>query len=383
MTKKQTYSDMVRESLRFLSENTNITYFGPGSVAKALVEATNLEVSKLQDFILSSQENGFLSTAGGIYLDLFGEMLGVQRISERKASSSISDGSVRFYVDSGTLGSRLPNPSNPSQGLIPKNTTISTANGNVTFTVTADVPFPINAKSAYVPVICDSNGSTFNVGSNQLVKHSLSNTTVKVTNDISITSGSDVESDAEYRFRLAKAMTAKFGANSTAVQIAASSQAGVSRAELLPYSRGVGTFDVLIVPQGNRLQDSVKQNVRRAVEAVTAYGISPRIIEPDYIRICIVVQLQFNTGTSEGEKEVARSSAQNAILRYLGNIPMGGEIIINQLRSVIINSSKYIKDFKIIEFCTNGDPRVIANLKLAPNELVIPDETSADAISVI
>lgn len=383
MAKKLTYSDMVRESLRYLSENTSITYFGPGSVAKALIEATNLEISKLQDFISSSQDNGFLSTASGIYLDLFGEMLGVPRIGDSKATSSISDGSVRFYVDSGTLGSRLPDPNNPGKGLIAKNTTVSTSNGNIIFRVTSDVSFPINTRSAYVPVTCEATGSIFNVGANQLVKHNLSSTVVKVTNDVSITSGSDVESDAEYRFRLSKAMTAKFGANATAVQIAASSQAGVSRTELIPYARGTGTFDVLVVPQGNRLQDSVKQNVRRAVEAVTAYGISPRITEPDYVKVCLSVQLQYNIGTSDGEKTVARSTVESAILRYLGSIPMGGELIINQLRSAIMSSTNFIKDFRIVEFCTNGNPRVISNLKLARNELIVPDENSPDAVKVI
>lgn len=383
MPTKITFSAMTRESLRFLSENTNITYFGPGSVAKALVEATNLQISKLQDYISSAQDNSFLTTAGGIYLDLFGEMLGVQRISDRKASSSISDGSVRFYVDSGTLGSRLPDPSNPGKGLIPKGTTVSTSTGKVLFTVTTDTNFPINSKSAYVPVESKSSGSSYNVGANQLTTHSLGVTSVKVTNDIAISSGADVETDAEYRFRLAKAMTAKFGSNSTAIKIAASSQAGVSRVELLPYARGSGTFDVLVVPQGNRLQDSVKQNVRRAVESVTAYGISPRIVEPDYVRICLAIQLKFSPGTSEGSKIAARSAAEGSILRYLGNIAMGGELVINQLRAVIINSDPNIKDFKIIELCVNGTPRIITNVQLAPNELIVPDEQSPDSIRVI
>ena len=86
---KKRFSDMIRDSLRYLSSNTDISYFSQGSVAKALVEATNLEISRLQDFVSTVSDNSYISTAGGIYLDFFGEMLGIPRTKDRRASVSI------------------------------------------------------------------------------------------------------------------------------------------------------------------------------------------------------------------------------------------------------------------------------------------------------
>jgi uncharacterized phage protein gp47/JayE len=381
--KKTSFSEMTRNSLRYLSKTTGITYFSQGSISKALVEATNLEISRLQDFVSTTFDNSFISTANGLYLDLFGEMLGVPRISDRNASTTINDSAIRFYVDSGTLGSRLPSITSPGRGLIPKGTTITNSEGTVLFTVSSNVLFPTNVKSVFVPVTSEASGSSSNVGANQLTRHSLSTTEVKVTNDISITTGTDVETDSEYRFRLAKAMTTRFGANASAIQVVASSQPGVSRVELQPFARGAGTFDVLLIPQGNRLADSVKQNTRRAVESVVAFGISPRIVEPEYVNFCITVQLRYIEGTAEGQKAASRAAAESAILRYVASIPIGGELIINQLRAAVLGSNSNIKDMKIIELCLDGNHRVISNIKLNSNELLVPDSNSPDSIKVV
>ena len=379
--KKRTLSEMTRDSLRYLSANTEISYFSQGSVAKAIVEATNLEMSRLQDFVSTVLDNSFLSTASGIFLDLFGEMLGITRIRDRRATASIEDGVVRFFVTEGTLGSRLPSGS-PGQGLIPAGTEVSTQDGNVTFIVTTATVFPVNTRSVFVPVRATESGSSFNVGANQLTVHNLTDPNVRVSNDVSITTGSDIETDAEYKYRLSRSMTTKYSANKTAIQIVANSQAGVSRSEIVQYARGAGTFDVLLVPQGNRLSRSVIENTRRAVEAVTAYGVSPTIREPEYVAFKVMAQLRFDTA-QEGQRAGARAAAESAILNYFASIPLGGELVINQLRSAILSSSTLIKDVKILELCIDGKPRVLSNIRLDKDELFVPDENTENSVQVI
>ena len=372
---------MTRDALRYLSNNTNITYFEQGSIARALVEATTLEISRLQDYVGTLADNTFLSTSSGIFLDLFGEMLGLSRITNRHALASIEDGAVRFYVDSGTLGSKLSNT--PGEGLIPKGTVISNPDGSIQFEVTTPTSFPINARSAFVPIKATARGASFNIGSNQLTTHSLSDKTIKVTNDISITTGSDTETDSEYRFRLSKAFTTRFAANKTAIQIAATSQPGVSRAEIVSYARGAGTFDVLLIPVGNKLTKSAIDNTARAVEAVVAYGISPTIKEPTYVAFKVMGQLRFDASVQEGQRLGSKSAAESAVLQYFAGIPIGGEFIINQLRSAILSSSNAIKDVKIFELCLDGKPRLLSNIKLDRDELFTPDDTVEDSVKMI
>ena len=380
---KKTLNDMNRDSLRYLVQNTDITYLAQGSVARALLESNNLEISRLQDYASTALDNAFLSTATGFYLDLFGEMLGLPRFRERRAGASIEDGSVRFYVDSGTLGSRLPNSADRSTGLIPSGTRVQNPEGTVEFTVISDMTFPVNAKSAFVPVVANSAGASFNVGANQLTTNSLGIQDVKVTNDIAITSGGDIESDAEYRFRLSRAMTSRFTSNATAVQVAALSQPGVANVETVQFARGAGTFDVLLIPQANKLSRSVKESAQNLIDQVTAFGISSRIREPEYVGIKISLQLMFKNTTPEGEKLVARRDAESAILNYIGTVPIGGELIINQIRAVALGANSVIKDIRLLELCLDGRPRTFRNVKLREDELLIPDENSTNPIEVL
>jgi len=381
MVTRKNFSDSVQDSVRYLIKNTDITYFSDGSIAKALVEANNLEISRIQQYVSGVFQNAFLSSTTGIYLDMWGETLGLPRIKDRRASALIQDGAVRFYVNNGTLGSRLPNPANSGLGVIQAGVIISNPSNSVEFTVTEDVTFPVNAKSVFVPVTAQDSGTAYNVGVNQLTVHNLNKDEVKVTNDIAIVTGKDVESDEEYRFRLSRAMTSRYGSNLAAVEVAAVSNPGVSRAELLQYARGAGTFDVLLIPQGNRVTNSTRENTRRAIEQVAAYGVSFEVREPEYVPVRISLQLIFNPSVTEAEKISLRAQVQSSILRYIASIPMGGELIINQLRAASLVSPS-IKDIKILELYINCKPRTLRNVSLREDELFIPDEKT-EAIEVI
>lgn len=382
MVTKKTFSEMVQDSIRYLIKNTNITYFSDGSIAKALVETNNLEISRLQEYVSSTFQNAFLSSATGIYLDMWGETLGLPRIKDRRATAQIQDGAVRFYTTSGTLGSKLPHPTNPGLGLIPLGTLISNPASTIEFVVTEDVTFPVNAKSVFVPISASGTGSGYNVGVNQLTVSSLNTSGVLVTNDVAIVTGKDTESDDEYRFRLSRAMTSRYGSNLAAIEVAALSNPSISRAEILQYSRGAGTFDVLLVPQGNRVTNTAKENVRKAIEQVAAYGISFNVREPEYVPIKVTIQLTYKNGVTDAQKINVKGQVQAAVLSYLASIPLGGELVIDQLRAAVLNNSS-VKEMKIIELYIHCRPKTLRNYQLLEDELFIPDEEVPDPVEII
>ena len=379
----RTYNEMVADAVAYLSNNTNITYLEAGSIARAMVDASMLEIARLQDFVSTNFENSFLSNAKGPYLDLIGNSFGIARKLEGMAKVYKQDAAIKFYVITVTLSQRLPHPTDNTKGLIPANTSISNPDGTAQYSTLVDTIFPLNAKSVYVDAIASSTGAAGNIGTNQLTVNSLGLSDVYSTNDITITVGSDQESDDAYRYRISKAFTTKFSATSAAISTAANSVAGVSTAELIPYARGAGTFDVLLVPRGNRLSKSTKDQALRSVESVTAYGISPRIREPEYVPICITVKLRFEPGIEQGEQDAIKDIAQSSILNFLASIKIGGELVINQLKAAIINANPKIIDLSILELCIDNRPRGIRDYKLAPDELFIPDEDNSDPIQVL
>jgi len=376
-------SQMNIDSLQYLAENTNITFLSEGSIARGLVETTNLEIARLQEYIFSAQENCYINTAAGYYLDLIGEMLGVRRLSARAGSTNASDQNIQFYVTEGSLGDRLPDNANINQGKIPGGTSIYTADSTVVYKTTGVTVFPKNAKSVFVSAVADRPGIDYRVGRGRLNAHSLGSG-VFVTNLKAIDNAASVESDVEYRFRLVNATVGRSSANETAIRLAGLGAPDVTNVVLQQYSRGAGTFDALLVPVGNSVSFASSEGIKRSIEAVSAFGISVKVKQPDYIKFRITIQLIPQDGVALGAIDVNRLKAKNAVLNYIDTIRLGGELIINRLRASVIDAiGAQIKDINILDITLNGRPHVIRNIKLKPTELFTPDNTEFEAVEVI
>jgi len=375
---------MNADSLQYLAEHTDITFLSEGSIARGLVESANLEINRVQDYIFANHSNVFLNSASGAYLDLIGDMLGIRRLDSGAASTSASDMNVQFSVSSGNLVNYFKDSGNINQGKISAGISIFTADRAIEYNVSEDTFFPATAKSVFVSVLANRVGSNYSVGKNRLTVHS-GPSGVSVTNLKPIQNGSGVESDNQFRFRLTNSLVSGATSNKTAIKIAAIGSPDISNVILKEYSRGAGTFDAVLVPVGNSVSFQTSELVRRSIESVSAFGVSPRVKQPDYVRFKISFQLVPETGTRIGELDANKIRAKNATLQHFESVRLGGELIINRLRSDIISSvNSSIKDIRIIELCFNGKPHTIRNYKLKALELFTPqNDLDYEAIEVI
>jgi uncharacterized phage protein gp47/JayE len=374
---------MNADSLRYLAENTDVTYLAEGSIARALTESSNLEISKINEYISSTYSNTFINSAQGAYLDLIGEMLGVARLQGGPASSSGEDQSVQISVASGTLGQVFPNPANANQGLIQAGFTVKSADATIIYRTSEKVVFPANLTEVFISVVSDASGTSVNVGKGRLVIHD-GPSGVSVTNLKSITNGSRVESDRDYRFRLGNSIAGSSTSNEISIRLAVAGVPDISRVQLNEFSRGAGTFDALLVPVGNTLSATIAEISRKAIESVSAFGISSRVTQPTYKLFKVSIQLIPVVGIGQGAIGTSKIAAKNAVLDYFESIPMGGEFVVNRLRAAVIGAiSENTKDIRIVDLCLSGRPRAIRNVKLRPDELFSPDNTQGAAVLVV
>ena len=378
----KTLAQMNSDSLNYLADNTDITYLSEGSIARAMVEATNIEVSRLGEYVASTYTNVFINTAESFYLDQIGAGIGLRRDVSSKPATSQEDSNIKFSVASGKLGQYFPDSSNLNNGLIPAGLSISTADGSIVYKTSKAISFPYNATEVFVAAIADGEGTDYRVGRNKLVIHT-GNSAVNVTNTKAISSGSNTEPDASYRFRLSNHLATTATANEAAVRITAMSNPDVSRVVLKEFARGAGTFDALLVPTNNQLSSATKNYTTRAIELISAFGISSRVIEPTYVSFSMSIQLIPQAGTASGSLDAAKLSAKNSVLNYIDTIPMGGELIINRIRAAALSAvTGSVKDIRVIEICFDNRPHSIRNRKLASDELFTPS-TEQEAIKVI
>lgn len=381
----KTLPEMNRESLEFLLANTDgrITMLSPGGIARSLVESANRAADQVFTALDANLAGAYLSQATGPRLDLLGEMFGVRRRSSTTALVSQSDNAIRFYVATGTLYDRLPDPTNRNRGLLPAGTQVYNSDSSIVYSVVEDTYFPRAAKEVFVAARASVTGPSHNVGAFVLTRHNLGDPSVKVTNPTSIQTALAPETDAELRLRISQLVLARQGGNETAVRLAVLSAPGVADVRIVPNFVGAGSFDVMVIPVGNRVSVETILVANSNLQQVVPLGMFYRVREPDYLRFSLVVSLRYNTKVFEAARDLVRVNAERAILDYFGSISLGGEMVVTALGAAIKNSDPGIDDYSIDALCINGRPQLLSNHRLGPDQLWLPDENLVDPVRVL
>ena len=384
MLDKRQSTTISSKAIRNLTANTNITFFGQGSIARTLVDSIANELEMFYDTIDLNFSQVQLASASGVFLDIIAAQFGLTRVSGTSGSILAEDKAVRFFTTTGRLIDHMTG-GGATTGTIPGGTTITANLGNIVYQVTTDTTFPAGATSVWVPVIPanTSLGTSNNLPSGSLVTHSLTSTNIQVENTTSLITGSDVEADDELRLRISREMNARVTGSKTAVIQAAFNFPGVSDVKVTPYKFGAGSFEILIVPTGSRPSQNVLARINALVRNIVPYGIKVNVRGPDVVPISLVIGIDMTDGVVVESKDVALRRVRDDVRRYLGDIPMGGELIINRLRAVIIDAHNSIRDMRIHQLAIDCRPQVIANWRLNEDEVFDLDTNVVEPLLVV
>jgi len=376
MLKKKTYQEMIGQALSYLESHSSITMVAPGSVSRSLVEATLNEVITAYNIADTSMRMAFISSSSGYFLDMIGELVGISRRQQQAAYVRSSDRNIRFYVNSGTLGDYIPKPGDPTRCQIPNATTISTSDGSVTYVTDIVHEAPAQATEIWVTARAQTVGTSSNLGMGLLSTHSLSDS-VLVENTTPVTTGSELESDEALRYRIRNAVIVAQGANEAAILDAAISTAGISDVIINEFSSGAGSFELLLLPDGNRVPLNALLQVRSNVQNATAFGINFEVREPRYVPIAMDIELVF-AGAVDTQQPLLRDLVASRVSTYVGALRPSSTLRIGRVRADGMSVSRLITDMHIRSMRIGGRPQLISDYLLGRDEVFIPDpeETS-------
>jgi uncharacterized phage protein gp47/JayE len=369
MIRKKSKEELLNQVLKGIVQETSITMVGTGSVTRGLASVFSSTIEETYQILDDAVTNSFLPTASGFYLDLFGETFGLARKPPTQARLSASDRTIKFYVNSGTLATRLPHPSDLNKGRVPVGTEITTDSG-IAFSVDANYDFPAASKEVFVGAISSESGTTQNVPASSLTNTNLSNG-VLVTNVAQVTTGRDLESDEEYRFRISKWVRTSAGRNEIAVRLAVLSAPNVADMIKEPYFAGAGSFRIIVIPSGNRISSDSIRAINVNLSSIVSDGTFFIVEGPRYVPVSISIRLVPAENKSISETD--RSLVKESVLKYLGDIRPGESLIVNRLRANALNASRNVRDIAIQGIAINKRPQALVNFTLEKDELFVPD----------
>jgi len=324
-SKKEIFAEILGNVL----SSTNITQTSPGSKARALVEAFSDKLGDVWTKFDSNMAHAFLDGAEGKYLDFFGDMFGMSRRSEAPVRISGMDKLIKFYRDPVNKIGSIP---------IPVGTIISTlpSQTGIKYVTTGLATLYENQEEVFVAARSLATGAKGNVGKNTLIYHNVSlpvgvTSPLLISNTSDIVSGTGIEGDENFRFRISKHVLSSEAANLTAIRMAALSVPGIADVEILEFYRGVGTFEVLVKSIKPSVSESLLSTVRESLYFATAQGVSFNVRRPKEIGVSMELSIVLRDNIIDNEKLRLIQTAQDTLFDYIDNLDIGEELIIAEI----------------------------------------------------
>jgi len=346
-------SEIIRSILSSLEQNAGIAAVQPGSIARAFAESIGSEISDLYSSLSFSLKQEGLSTASGRSLDLIGDLYNIKRkdILDNSASERQSF-NIEFYIQTPYS----------IDIVIPKNTIIYTNVDNYSskqyrFKLNGPVVIGASTTRAYGLVLPDFSDNSYTAPVGSLTRHNFVSppgVVVYCNNPKEVYSIVNSESDDNYRTRIIASLKSRTSGTVEAVRFAALSIKGVRDVRLRESSYGLGSCDVIIVPESGSIVKSMPQTIYDTISSVKPVGVRFNIRIAEKISVNVSATIVLSAAISESFAAGVRNQAALFVKRYLNSSTIGTTISVSEIERQIKLSSDYIKSVTINSFNANG-----------------------------
>ena len=345
--------EVLGRMLLALEKNAGITATYPGAIARAFAEAVATEVSDLYETLKFAVDQTAMSTASGRSLDLIGELYGVGRkVVSPDAEQERSSFNIEFFISS---------PSS-SDIIVTKGTSIFNdvtefASRQYQYQLESDVVIIAGTTKAFGRITPSFSSEDFTAARGSLTKHNFTapdGTIVYCSNPKEVYSTSGMESDENYRRRISLSIKERSYGTAESLRLNALALPGVRDVRIRESSYGLGSCDIIVVPESQRIDPSFVQNVASNLSGRKPVGIKLNIRIADRVGINTVANIVLPQGLSSSAITAIENQANLFVKRYLNSMTIGSSISYSDIESQIRASSDFIKSVNVLSVTSKG-----------------------------
>jgi uncharacterized phage protein gp47/JayE len=298
----------VREDIMTIAkQETGLTNFKSTGVLRGFLEVIiKIVLFIYQTAINPIYRNASLDGATGIFLSMWGLMLGVVRKQEGKATGKFS----------GTAY---------GAGSIPAGSWVVVEGTDLRYKVIEDTAFGAGT-SFLLSVIAEHAGSTYNIGSGTPVRITRSVSgldTITVGEGWIETAGEESETDEPYRQRIKDRWRSQtLGDTKEVYRYYAASVPGVAAVQIVRTPRGPGSTDVIIAATTGVPSSALLTAVEEALYEHELMGFDVQVKPPNTIPIVLTISYSGEADTAD-----VRLIAE----QYIYGLSIGGRFAIRDL----------------------------------------------------
>lgn len=346
-------SEILVSVLNALEKNADITAVNPGSIARAFAEAFSMEVADLYEAMRFTISQSNLTTASGRNLDLIGELYGVPRkaitnfVSEERQSFNIE-----FFLDKPhSTDVKIP------KGVLVYNNIISYTGKQYSFSLAGDVVISAGSKRAYGRVEPNFTDNAYVAPRNSLTRHNFiapASVIVFCSNPKEVYSNITSESDDNYRRRIIASIKTKASGTAESIRFAALSVKGIKDVRIREAAYGIGSCDIIVVPEVSSAVKSLPDMIFAAITAVKPVGVRFNVRIAEKVNFNLSVTISLPSGNNETTVNAVRNQASLFVKRYLNSLTIGDTVSLTLMEQQIKRSSDLIRGVTINALSANG-----------------------------
>lgn len=336
-----------------LEKNAGISANHPGSIARALAEALAIEIGDLYEALKFSIDQTSLSTASGRSLDLIGELYGVFR---RSVSEDVQQERASFNIEFSIAHPHSAAINIPDGTLVYNDVTDFSAK-QYQYKLVGGVLIPAGATRAYGRVVPNFASADFTAAKGTLIRHNFSSpdgVIIYCSNTKEVYSMIGMESDEMYRKRIMKAIKSNSFGTSESLRLRALGVSGVRDVRVREASYGLGSCDIIIVPESQRINTNIVGELFASLSEVKPVGIKLNVRVAERVPINVAVNIVLPAGLSETVVTGIENQASLFLKRYLNSKTIGDNISFGDMESQVKLASDFIKSVNILSVSANG-----------------------------
>ena len=323
---------MLIEVVDALQKNAGITAVSPGSIARAFAEAITTEVSDLYSSFKLSIEQSTLAMATGKNLDAIGELYSVSRrsISDELTVDRLTS-NIEFFIN-------IPYSADIT---IPKGTLVYTAVDNFNdiqyaYELTNNVTILSGLTREYGTVQAKFSDTGITAARNTVVKHNFigpPGAAIFCNNPKEIYSSLNSESDDNFRRRIIASVRSKGTGTAESLRFAALAVKGVKDVKIREGSYGIGSCDLIVVPESLSGMNALPEVVFTAVSGIKPVGIRINVRMAQRKNVDVTATLTLREGTTSQLARSAEAQARIFLTRYLNSFSIGDSMSIKEMEA--------------------------------------------------
>lgn len=346
-------SEILISVLNSLERNANVTAVYPGSIARAFAEAFSSEVSDLYESLKYTISQTNLSTASGRSLDLIGDLYGIPRKSVTDiVAQERQTYNIEFILDK-------PHSTDVTvlAGTLVYNDVSNFTTKQYSYQLVGDVIIPTGSLRAYGVVKPNFVDNSHVAAVNTLTKHNfIAPATVIVfcNNPKEVYSNISAESDISYRRRIMASMKSRVAGTAESVRFAALAVKGVRDVRIRQASYGIGSCDVIVVPEVSSAVKALPEAILTAILEVKPVGVRFNVRIAEKVAVSVSAILTIPQGNSDNVIAGILNQADLFARRYLNSLTVGDLVSISELERQIKLSSDIIRGVTFTSLSADG-----------------------------